>query len=1299
MSQLIISGAQAAGGAITSSLPSLSNQIASTAANIATSYVVAQAQNLIYGPTRHHREGPRRDALHLQTSSEGAGIAVLYGRARIAGEVIWAANFKEETQTTTTSTGGKGSRAAVETTQTEYLYSLSFAIGLAAGEIDGIGRVWADGKLISLADVTYRLYKGTRDQLPDSVIEAIEGAGNAPAYRDLAYIVFEDFPLKSYGNRLPQFSFEVLRALRSPDPDVLENATQAVALLPGSGEFAYGTSRVTKNDGEGNTSPENIHNNTGYTDFSASLDHLTVTLPNCRSAGLIVSWFGTDLRAGHCQIVPGVETKNKQTHPYQWSVGSVDRASAYLLSEQAGHPAFGGTPSDQSVIEALQALKAKNIKVMFYPFLLMDIPQGNQLPTPEGGLGQPAYPWRGRIRPEATDKTAPVATEISTLFGQAAISDFTITGQTVDYTGPAENSLRRMILHYAHLCKAAGGVDAFLIGSELRGITTARDAAGSYPAVAQLQALIKEVRLVLGPSVKLSYAADWSEYFGHHPNDGSHDIYFHLDSLWAEPDTDFIGIDNYMPLSDWRDGKAHKDYLAGYSSIYDPSYLQANIQGGEGYDYYYTSQQDRDGQIRTPIIDTAYGEDWVFRNKDLWGWWSHAHYNRPGGVKETLSTAWIPQSKPFWFTELGCAATDKASNQPNIFSDPKSSENGKPFYSSGQRDDMIQRRFIEAHSKFWQDITHNPTSAVYAGQMVDPQSLYLYAWDGRPFPDFPARRDVWADADNWQTGHWLNGRAGRVPIDLLVKDIAAASGHDLVEASDLSGLVTGYVLDRPMSPRAALEPLAGLYQFDALEEGDAIRFIARGGQSVATLSPKQFSIDSDTDYNITRSQAEDLPAIFQLAYIKDSGNYDRAIAQFTTPSATSDRIINLPTTVIMDPAEAEARARSLLADSLAMRDQISFRLPAEYLFLQPTDIIHVEIETRAYEFRLLDILDGEDRQVTAISTNPAAYELSYGATRTQVDPAPVVYGPPLWEMLDLPIVDETGEAQLFSAAYASPWPGGIALYRDNGTTPTLEQTIYSSAQMGQLQSDVSPGVAGRWDYASKIQFRLTQGQLFAADPVDVLSGANLIALQMDNGQWELIQYQQANLIGPNEWELSNLLRGQFGTEEETAMFATTGARLVIINSAINRVGFPFADRLTAISRLAGPFSELPGSDNFISRTDTFAGLGWRPLAPCHARVKTTVSGIDLSWIRRTRRGGDNWQVEEVPLGEEQELYEVDILNNGVVIRTIESSLPRITYSQAEIQEDFGGTVPGGAEYAIYQLSSLVGRGRAYRKNF
>lgn len=140
----------------------------------------------------------RMDDLSVQTSTEGSAIARLYGWNRTSGELIWATQFEEYLEE---SDGGKGTS---KPGTSQYKYYANFAIGLCEGEISHLGRIWADGKLLDKNQLTIRVYKGTQDQLPDSLIEAKEGAQNTPAYRGLAYVVFEHMPIGKYGNRIPQ---------------------------------------------------------------------------------------------------------------------------------------------------------------------------------------------------------------------------------------------------------------------------------------------------------------------------------------------------------------------------------------------------------------------------------------------------------------------------------------------------------------------------------------------------------------------------------------------------------------------------------------------------------------------------------------------------------------------------------------------------------------------------------------------------------------------------------------------------------------------------------------------------------------------------------------------------------------------------------------------------------------------------------------------------------------------------------------------------------------------------------------
>ena len=105
-----------------------------------------------------------------------------------------------------------------------------------------------------------------------------------------------------------------------------------------------------------------------------------------------------------------------------------------------------------------------------------------------------------------------------------------------------------------------------------------------------------------------------------------------------------------MSLSDWRDGWDHLEAAAA-PQVYDRSYLQSNIAGGEGFDWFYARPTDRDSQIRTPITADAYGKPWVHRFKVLRAWWQSPHFNRPGGVESGTPKAWIPQSKPTRFAK------------------------------------------------------------------------------------------------------------------------------------------------------------------------------------------------------------------------------------------------------------------------------------------------------------------------------------------------------------------------------------------------------------------------------------------------------------------------------------------------------------------------------------------------------------------------------------------------------------------------------------------------------------------------
>ena len=1277
MAQVILSGiGSAIGGPIGGALGKLAGSLLDRAAIDALTPARVVGRNLL--------------GLQINATAEGSPMACAFGRARLSSQIVWAANFKQKKVAVDTG-GGKGG-ASVET----YSYSLSFAVAVCEGPIDGFGQVWADGQALDMTGVTMRTYLGDETQTVDPLIEAIEAT--APAYRGVAYVVFEDLVLDTWGARPPELSFEVFRRPIAPGgPLQLEDMLTGVCLIPGAGEFVLATETVLRRDGLTVSTAENVNNPSGRADILVSLDQLQAQLPKVDTVTLVVAWFGTDLRCGQCKIMPGVEEAAKATIPITWSVNGVERADAHLISTHGGGPAYGGTPADATVLEAIAELKARGLKVFLYPFLMMDVPPGNALPDPYGAAEQAAYPWRGRITGAAgTDKTAAASSAVASFFGTAAPANFSANASGVGYSGPAEWSFRRFILHHAALARAAGGVDGFVMGSEMRGLTTLRSDAATYPAVAALKALAADCRAMLGGTTLLGYSADWSEYFGHQPTDGSGDVFFHLDPLWSDANLSFVGVDWYPPITDWRDGLDNLDADAGFSGTHDPAYLAARIAGGEDFDWFYASEAARLAQTRTPITDGGYGEPWVYRPKDLISWWSNPHHDRPGGVRSAAPTAWTPEAKPIRLIEFGCPAVDKGANSPNLFIDPKSSESALPPFSTGAEDDAGQRLALEAILAHFADPASNPTSAVYGGAMV--QGLSAWCWDARPFPDFPARSEVWADAPDWALGHWLNGRAGAGQLADLLAALIARGGIDpsTYDTSGAVGTCTGYVIDRPGSIAAAIEPLTMAFPFDMAERGGLITAVDRDGAPCLALTAADLALPDDQAADLKASRTlKPAPDVIRVRYVDEGADYQTgsaaAMAEVALGGGTSD--IDLP--VVMGRGDALVIAARTLRRLHAERDASTVLTGmAATLAAEPGDVVEIDgvsglwrvTRAQADETPSLDLLRCE-------APDPDAPSLQFGALASfSSAPLTQTQGPPAMALLDLPPLEGyESDLRPLAAVSASPWTPFDVSIGPAADALTARGTASIPATIGQTLAPLNPGPLFRFDEANTLTVQVEGGVLSSVSEAALSAGANACAVLTPTGQWEVIQFLAATLTAPSTYALTGLLRAQQGSDP--AMITTpAGASFVLLTGELARLNMALAERGLPLIATAAPSGAPPAGLSSTAQAFTWQGIGYRPFSPCHL-AKTTLSDgtLRFDWIRRARIGGDNWDGEP-PLSEESEAYLLTVLNAGTPLRTLQTSAPTVDYSPPEQAADFPGGIPTKLTVEVQQLSAIFGWG-------
>ena len=460
---------------------------------------------------------------------------------------------------------------------------------------------------------------------------------------------------------------------------------QSLNIGPDDGEFTLDTQKVNLGSGY-----VNVHSS-DLTYLEAAVAHIKNVYPNCRTLWLSPAWFGVDLRPNLTRVQPTVTTASAPNATHEWSSGGKNRGDARLLASFSGAPAYNGTPNDASIIRAIKYLKSQGFRVGLRPRMLMDIRVGNNLPIPNSvSTGQPAYPLASQIEPN----TSTFAADISSFFGtNVEVEDFTWDDDTgvMDFVSPSQWSYRRFILHYATLAKEAGGVDAFLIGSDLRKMTAYTE------TVDALITLLGDVRALLGCAT--SYEASMLEY-GARFNGNA--VEWPLDDLWMDQYCSFIALKFDVPMADWRSsGNTNLDG-AYFLTPYEIAYLQQNIMGGEYGAFAYTSGPNRDAQTRE-----TYSNDWVRFPKRIKDAWQNTHPRRNSSSVAIGTSAWEAKAKPFAFTHIGVPAVINGMNDLSK-TGSKFTPSDLPYGAENHRDDAVAQCVLYAFMSYWIERVNNP---------------------------------------------------------------------------------------------------------------------------------------------------------------------------------------------------------------------------------------------------------------------------------------------------------------------------------------------------------------------------------------------------------------------------------------------------------------------------------------------------------------------------------------------------------------------------------------------------------------
>jgi hypothetical protein len=496
--------------------------------------------------------------------------------------------------------------------------------------------------------------------------------------------------------------------------------------------------------------------------------------------------------------------------------------------------------------------------------------------------------------------------------------------------------------------------------------------------------------------------------------------------------------------------------------------------------------------------------------------------------------------------------------------------------------------------------------------------------------------------------------------------------------------------------RDALGALMAAYFFDAVETEGVIRFVPRGRPDPLGLTEDTLVLSGEAacGFNLTRAQESDLPAASRLTYV-DADTYEQAVVEARRLVTGSDRVASSSLPLVMSAAEAAGIGERLLQDAWVMREAATFTLPPSLLALDPTDEVLLAAGGRVRRLRLTAIEDAGARSASAIMTDPSLYDALTGSARSVTAQAILRQpGKPLVVFLDLPLIDDDQNPNApYAAAFADPWPGTVQIYKDYGAAPCASLT--SAATIGETRYDFWPGPLNRWDLGNNLNVTLYRGTLSSASDDQVFAGANALAIQNAAGDWEIVQFANAELVAPNQWHLTRLLRGRQGSEQAMQSPVAAGARVVVLDGALTQVPLGQGEARLPHDFIYGPAGKPVTDVSFTTVSQTFTAAGLLPPAPCHVRYAWSPNGdLTISWMRRDRAPAANQlTLAETPLSDLSQ-FDLEILSGGTVVRSFAAVAQNSqAYTAAQQAADFASGLPNPLIVRVYQRSSVVGRGR------
>lgn len=558
-----------------------------------------------------------------------------------------------------------------------------------------------------------------------------------------------------------------------------------------------------------------------------------------------------------------------------------------------------------------------------------------------------------------------------------------------------------------------------------------------------------------------------------------------------------------------------------------------------------------------------------------------------------------------------------------------------------------------------------------------------------------------------------------------------------IDVSDVDDVQVRGFFRSPEPPIETIKRLQIAYQFDVVDINGKVTFLKQSrtgayGISRTDLGSYEYGGDPPELFKHVLINENEKIHEARLKYANYYKEYEEGEV-YDRRTAINPQNVNkqdFETNLTLIPEEARAMAARLLYLAQLRSDQFSFSLPLHYFRYFPNDVLYGElykgkfsaIQITKKKLGFNGLIDFEGILYGTIpyyQCHPTGnyvpnFQLPLPAQPTDnpifgyTTPGQLVNPPSsniphsgesLSNLLDIPLIrDSDAEAGLYAiSAGTYSWRGGNLYLANNADILSyyqLADQLTESSTWGYCSGILGAASPFLLDYANQLTVTLESRNTSLTNITlnQMLAGDNTAVIWKAQDQYEIIRFQNAQLIGNQTYRLSTLQRGIRGTEWGISLH-TSGETFYLMRE------HGYYERVTGtVSNIGNTLLyRVPAFDQTLDEAEADSivpkGYDLYPYAPVNIRGERNEDGdVTIQWVRRDRKAGDLPFFSLKPMSEAFERFVIQILNGSTVVREVlVSDVTEYVYGSTDQVTDFGG-LQSSIKVKIYQVSGTVGRG-------